>query len=762
MNQDLETLRSCIAQFSPAACNYEEWLAVGMALKDCGGSCSEWEAWSRADSRYKQNECGRKWKSFNGGGAAKVGVGSIVELCRRNGGKPPKGAFKDEEIGWEDYIGRDGASPAKEDYKIVNDWTIDQPIEASPLSPIQQLMTYLRTLFQSEEIVGYNTEAWLSEPDQEGKQAWMPKKGVYSDTAGELIQRLSTALDIGSVVGDAEDASGAWIRFNPLDGKGVADTNVTAYRFALVESDTLPIERQNAILRELQLPIAALVHSAGKSLHAIVRIDAPNYDEYQKRVTFLYEVCKKNGMEVDRKNRNPSRLSRMPGAVRNGRVQQLVATGLGLQTWDDWTNWIAAQNDELPDIENFGAAFYNLPPLADSIIEGILRQGHKMRLTGPSKGGKSFSVQELAVAVAEGASWLGWPCAKGRVLYINTELDARSMMHRLHDIYVALGIKPTGAASIDVWNLRGRTPPIHALAPSLIRRALKKRAEGKPYTMIIIDPIYKLYSGDENSAAEVTKFCNQLDKIATELEVAVVDVHHHSKGEQGQKKAGDRGSGSGVFLRDPDATIDLVELTLDEAKRKTIGGRWACERLEALLDASPTLAPDWRDDCPQDDAVVAAKLLAYAVTKLGPERPAAVWAAAEKTQRRFSAYRVEAVLREFEPIDPVRIFFRHPLHIIDKAGILLETTAAGEIDPKELARRKAREWKEKIDSLVSMVSFKSLDGGKATVEEVAADLGVTTKTVENWIPKAVKSGVKLRLKAGVITMPVATEKDEEL
>ena len=69
-------------------------------------------------------------------------------------------------------------------------------------------------------------------------------------------------------------SEGAWIRFNPLDGQGVKDLNVTDYRYALVESDDMEIDKQNAIIRELELPVACLVHSGKKSLHAIVRIDA--------------------------------------------------------------------------------------------------------------------------------------------------------------------------------------------------------------------------------------------------------------------------------------------------------------------------------------------------------------------------------------------------------------------------------------------------------------------------------------------------------
>ena len=131
------------------------------------------------------------------------------------------------------------------------------------------------------------------------------------------------------MIGDYNSGAGAWIRFNPLDGHGVKNENVTEYRYALVESDAMEIEAQNAIIRELELPVACLVHSGGKSLHAIVKIDAGSYDEYRKRVDYLYSVCQKNGLKIDSQNRNPSRLSRMPGILRDGRKQFLVDTNIG-------------------------------------------------------------------------------------------------------------------------------------------------------------------------------------------------------------------------------------------------------------------------------------------------------------------------------------------------------------------------------------------------------------------------------------------------
>ena len=89
------------------------------------------------------------------------------------------------------------------------------------------------------------------------------------------------------VLGDPNVEMGAWIRFNPLDGKGITNENVVDYRYSLVESDSMSIEQQYEVLKKLELPIAVLVHSGGKSLHAIVKVDAQNYPQYQERVDYL-------------------------------------------------------------------------------------------------------------------------------------------------------------------------------------------------------------------------------------------------------------------------------------------------------------------------------------------------------------------------------------------------------------------------------------------------------------------------------------------
>ena len=333
-----------------------------------------------------------------------------------------------------------------------------------------------------------------------------------------------------------------------------------------------------------------------------MRVDAADYNEYRKRVDYLYEVCQKNGIDVDTQNRNPSRLSRMPGVQRGEKKQFIVDTNLGKASWNEWYEWIEGVNDDLPEPEGLECVWDNLPELSPCLIEGILRKGHKMLIAGPSKAGKSFLQIELCIAIAEGKKWLQWHCAQGRVMYVNLELDRASCLHRFKDVYAAMGIVPNNLQNIDIWNLRGKSVPMDKLAPKLIRRAAKK-----DYVAIIIDPIYKVITGDENSADQMANFCNQFDKVCTELGCAVIYCHHHSKGSQGGKKSMDRASGSGVFARDPDALLDLTELEPTEALMKQEENKAICAACKAYLDAHF----EWQDDLSQDDPLSSTAMMDY-------------------------------------------------------------------------------------------------------------------------------------------------------
>lgn len=719
----LEILKSV----DPTKLSYEEWVHVGMALKHEGYTAYDWDVWSSLDgARYNSGECFKKWDSFKEESGAIVTGGTIVQYAREQGFTFPNEGGG-HALDWDSEISQDELIVVDMDW--LEDKEIDEP--GSNWDPIQDLRKYLETLFESTEHVGYVTTTYQ---DQDGK--FLPTKGNYDRSAGRLIEELGKFNEIGAVFGDYKKEAGAWIRFNPLDGKGVKNENVTDYRYALVESDTVAVEKQNAIIRELELPVAALVYSGGKSVHAIVKIEAGSYEEYRKRVNYLYDVCKKNGLVIDTQNRNPSRLSRMPGIMRNGKKQFLMDTNIGKSTWAEWEEWIEGINDDLPDPEPLTDFWDNMPDLAPPLIEGVLRQGHKMLMAGPSKAGKSFALIGLSIAIAEGNKWFGWNCTQGRVLYVNLELDRASALHRFKDVYKELGLAPNNIKNIDIWNLRGKSVPMDKLAPKLIRRAQKR-----DYIAVIIDPIYKVITGDENSADQMAHFTNQFDKVANELGSSVIYCHHHSKGSQGGKNSMDRASGSGVFARDPDALIDLIELELTEdlikAQENDALAKMYCEELKRM---DPSY---YSDEVTQDDELSASIMREHIHAALDGGQVVQIDKKYDETIEKVShksAWRVEGTLREYPKFPPLNLWFEYPIHKVDEVGVLKDVGPEGmnqwtpnKRNPKSNKQRIEEEMSVKITELDLVYEDIKSKKDEVNYSDLEEEMGVARNTLKKYM-----------------------------
>lgn len=715
-------LLEVLKHIDPAVLDYQSWINVGMALKEEGYTAADWEKWSMSDNaRFHRGECFRKWNSFQGAVSPVTG-GTLVQMAKEQGWMPERESGY--ELEWDSTINRD------EKVIIDKNWIEGKEI-AEPVNwnPKQELITYLEVLFDSTENVGFVTRSF----EKDGKH--MPSKGVWDRTAGQLIHELNKSKDMLNVIGDYNKEAGAWIRFNPLDGNGIKNENVTEFKYALVESDRIEIEKQNAVIRELELPVACLVHSGGKSLHAVVRVDAADYQEYRRRVDYLYNICNKNGLEIDNQNRNPSRLSRMPGIIRNGKKQFLVDTNIGKKSWNEWYEWIESINDDLPEPESLNDIWGKLPELSPPLIENILRQGHKMLIAGPSKAGKSFALIELCCAIAEGRSWISWQCTKGKIMYVNLELDRASCLHRFKDVYQALGWMPNNLNNIDIWNLRGKSIPMDKLAPKLIRRAAKKN-----YIAIIIDPIYKVITGDENSADQMANFCNQFDKVCTELNCAVIYCHHHSKGSQSGKRSMDRASGSGVFARDPDALLDLIELELTDELLTQEENKAICN---TCMDYLNRFFEDWEDDVSQDTLCSAFQMSAYCKKKLSAGQYStleALISVAKQKVRTQTAWRIEGTLREFPKFAPVNLWFNYPVHKIDDIGSL------GDIQPEEskpqykrnFEKKKSSEDKKKdFEKSLEMAMGSNFNDGIA-IKDAAEYMGISEKTIRRKIKESKK------------------------
>jgi hypothetical protein len=219
---------------------------------------------------------------------------------------------------------------------------------------------------------------------------------------------------------------------------------------------------------------------------------------------------------------------------------------------------ISKSPQTLPAIED-GCAFVDTDiELPVEIVKGLLHVGLKFSLGGGSKTCKSWVLLDLAISLATGADWLGLQTVRSKVLFVNLEIPRPFFRKRMAKICKVkdVSLEP---GWLDVWNLRGMEASADILLPKII-----ERARDSAYSLIILDPIYKTYGNlKENAAEDMTQLMARFERLSHETHAAVGFAAHFSKGNQAQKDALDRISGSGVFARDPDTCITMTALEKD-------------------------------------------------------------------------------------------------------------------------------------------------------------------------------------------------------
>jgi hypothetical protein len=254
----------------------------------------------------------------------------------------------------------------------------------------------------------------------------------------------------------------------------------------------------------------------------------------------------------------------------------------------------------------------------------ILRQKRKLVIGGGSKMGKTWTLCDLALAVASGGKWLGkYKCEQGAVLYVNLELDGSTAARRMEwiasfrDLTENDQLAKAVSDNLLTWNLRGKCYDLSIMLSSA-RQRLKDVPGG--LRLIILDPIYKTYGGrDENAAGDMASLMLELEQFADDCGAAIAFAAHFSKGNQAAKSAMDRISGSGVIARDPDAIVTFTDHE-DEG----------CFVMEASLrEFAPVPAAVFEWACPvlnPRDDLDATKLrqAGKAAVSMAPERAEAV------------------------------------------------------------------------------------------------------------------------------------------
>lgn len=248
------------------------------------------------------------------------------------------------------------------------------------------------------------------------------------------------------------------------------------------------------------------------------------------------------------------------------------------------------------------------------LVKGLLHRSTKGVLGGSSKAGKTWILLDLAVSVATGRNFLHYSTTRAKVLFMNFEIQEEFFKERLGKVLEKKGLQPTDILeTLDIWTLRGQKVDAEDFLSSLA-----ERIRNAGYSLIIIDPIYKLMVGrSESSTWGVGLLCHGIERLMEKSGAAVVYAHHFTKGNQAKKKAMDRMSGSGVFARDADTIITLTDhamegcFTVEMTQRNMASPKpFVVEWDWPLMIVRPDLDPaDLNDDKKQNEHEVSDYLL---------------------------------------------------------------------------------------------------------------------------------------------------------
>ena len=206
----------------------------------------------------------------------------------------------------------------------------------------------------------------------------------------------------------------------------------------------------------------------------------------------------------------------------------------------------------------------------------------------------------------------------------------------------------------------------------------------------------------------------------------------------------DRASGSGVFARDPDALIDLVELEVSEELLTQRLNQATCEVYKQALQERNNAY--YQQNVGLDDLLSPVQMRTHFEKGISDVMDRAPYVDKLEVVRRqiqiATAWRVEGTLREFAKFKPVNIWFSYPVHALDKTGVLadiqLEDDKPSWQRAKETRKKNAKEDKKQklieFDEAIENANY----GEPPSKEDVADYLGITVRTVERRIKTSKK------------------------
>jgi RecA-family ATPase len=262
------------------------------------------------------------------------------------------------------------------------------------------------------------------------------------------------------------------------------------------------------------------------------------------------------------------------------------------------TNDLISEQTQRTRIESFklipaAGLLAALPPKRDWVIHEILPSKIVAAIIAAGGTGKSYLAMHMAVSVASGTPLFGrhQPRSAARVVFISGEDDRHELQRRLHK--VVAGLSPQArflvnqnlqfidlADSFELFTERNNKGEIDITKiPGLICDQIISQI-GSDIGLVIVDPVARFRGGEENLAADATRFVQALQQIRDKLNTSVLCLHHVNKG-AGTGGNQNNARGSSAFIDGVRLVFQLNAL-LEPEIRKSYGNPLALPLLLTL------------------------------------------------------------------------------------------------------------------------------------------------------------------------------------
>ena len=436
-----------------------------------------------------------------------------------------------------------------------------------------------------KEDVPNDTERFLSycfDPED-----YVSIEAVQSDgKPGSGMNHLTCRKWIGGIDGDTdclhpteyggEEVTGYYVRINPIK-RGSRGTNddVTNYRYILLESDNISKEKQEKILRNSGLPIAALIDSGGKSIHAWVHVDAINLQQYHQRRQKIYDSLPEE-YEIDGQCKNPSRYSRLPGAFRGDQEQKLLGLGIGPRDYEAWED-AKDESDEGPEFGPRKLLDFDVKNDPNNLLgERWLCKGMVAGFVGPTGAGKSTLIMQAMMNWGLGKNLFGIKTMKPLKSYmIQYENDDGDLAEQFQGVSKSMDLTASEHEILQE-NLIFRTVMKHVGMDfgKIAQRTIERH---KP-DILWVDPISMYIGGDLSDAEYVTEWlAKMLVPLAKDTGTIIMLVQHTGKATMDAKTANMmtasdmayKGFGSSIIANTCREMINLAEMRVGPGVPRT-------------------------------------------------------------------------------------------------------------------------------------------------------------------------------------------------